>query len=62
MSYFEIFDTLDLTTSTGAIRGNYEERYMGIVLGDKLRQAMILNPEEMDHGDDEVVIDAHDKF
>lgn len=37
MSYFEIFDTLDLVTSTGSIRGNYEERYMGIVLGDKLR-------------------------
>jgi len=37
MSYFEIFDTLDLTTTSGSLRGHYEERYMGMVLGDKLR-------------------------
>merc|ERR1712166_714605 len=49
-------------TPTGSIRGTYEERYMGIVMGDKLRQALILNPEEMEHGDDETIMDAHNKF
>ena len=62
MSYFEIFDHLDLVTTSGSIRGTYEERYMGIVLNDKLRQAMVLNPEEMEHGDDEAIMDAHAKF
>lgn len=37
MSYFDKLEQLNLVTTTGAIRGNYEQRLDGITLGDKLR-------------------------
>ena len=46
MSYFDVFQELGLCTDTGQIRQNYEERLDGIVLGDKLRQAMLWEDTE----------------
>lgn len=37
MSFFDILQELNLVGTEGTIRQNYEERYEGIVLGDRVR-------------------------
>ena len=37
MSYFDIFEQLDLTTVNGQLRGCMEERYFGIIMNYKLQ-------------------------
>lgn len=46
MSFFDVFRDLKLVADSGDIRQNYEERYEGIILGDRLRQAMLLEETE----------------
>ena len=49
MAYFDIFNELKCTTEDGMIRQNYEERIDGMVLGDRLKQIMVM--EEYDDPD-----------
>jgi len=41
MSFFDIFQELNLVSKDGTIRQNYEERFEGILLGDRVRQALL---------------------
>ena len=62
MSYFDIFNELNLTGPTGSIRGAFEQGYMGIILGDKIRLAMLMHEEFSDQIEDETIFEANDKL
>ena len=46
MAYFDVFKDLGLVSDKGDIRQNFEERFEGIVLGDRLRQAWLWEETE----------------
>ena len=41
MSYFDIFNELEICTSDGQLRLDYEEQFEGITLGDRLRKVLL---------------------
>jgi len=41
MSFFDVFQEANVTMEDGTIRQYYEERYEGMILGDKMRQVMV---------------------
>ena len=49
MSFFDVFQEANITLEDGSIRQYYEERYEGMLLGDKMRQALVW--EEYDDPD-----------
>jgi len=46
MAFFDIFQELGLVTESGDIRQNYEERLDGIILQDRIRQAVLWEDTE----------------
>lgn len=53
MQFFDVFKDQGLVHDNGYIRGNYEERVEGMVLGDRVRQALCFedydDPDVYDH-------------
>lgn len=46
MNYFNILKDLDLVTERGDIRQDYEERYEGIIIQDRIRKAWLWEETE----------------
>ena len=46
MAYFDVLQELELVTESGDIRGNYEQRMDGMILGDRIRQAWLWEETE----------------
>ena len=61
MSFFDVFRDLRLVTENGDIRQNYEERLDGIILGDRIRQALLWEETEDFEAWDELHKDTYQK-
>jgi len=61
MAYFDKFRELGLVTENGDIRQNYEERLDGIILSDRIRQALLWEETEDFEAWDELHKDAYQK-
>jgi hypothetical protein len=46
MAYFEVFNKLGLVTDKGDIRQDFEERYEGLILQDRIRKAWLWEENE----------------